>query len=232
MNIRHILSALILSSSILFLQAHNPALEKEKRIYEVKSFHSIELNGSYEVILTQAKDREVMVEASDQVHDILEVKVKKGVLTFRMDTKNAILKKTKVYISNPDFNEIHIRGAANVWSTTGIKGESLGILASGTGDVDLDVNVSHLETVIKGAGNVKLRGKADQSTMNIDGAGGIRAFSLKVDDLEVELNGAGSAQVHANKELDVEIRGLGKVTYEGNPKIHRDIAGLGRLKRR
>ena len=68
--------------------------------------------------------------------------------------------------------------------------------------------------------------------MNIDGAGGIKAFDLEVDELDVELNGAGTAQVYAENDLDVEIRGIGKVTYEGDPKLHKNISGLGRLKRR
>lgn len=231
MKLAHIISALILSVSFLFIQAH-PHHDKDKRVYEVEDFHSLELNGSYEVILTQSNERKVMIEASEVVHDAIRVDVRNGVLIFKMDTKNAILKKTKIYISNPDFEEIHIKGAGNLWSTTGIKGEDLDILASGTADVDLDVNVENLDATIHGAGNIKLRGNAYTSSMNIDGAGGIRAFSLNVDDLELELNGAGSAQVHANDELDVEIRGVGKVVYEGDPNLHKDIAGLGRLKRR
>lgn len=232
MKVPHTISALILSFSLIFLQADPVNYPKEKRVYKVKDFHSLEFNGSYEVILTQSNTSEVMIEADDTVHDIIEVKVRNGTLIFRMDTKNAILKKTKVYINNPEFEEIHIKGAGNIWSTTGIKGHSLDLLASGTADVDLDVNVSDLEATIHGAGHIKLRGQAETSSMNIDGAGGIKAFSLQVDELDVELNGAGSAQVHANEELDVEIRGIGKVTYEGDPHLRKDISGLGRLKRR
>jgi len=232
MKFSHILSAVLLSILSISLSARPILDEKDKREYKVKDFHSIELNGSYEVILTQADKSEVMIEASDKVHDALEVKVKRGVLIFSMDTKNAILKKTKIYISNPDFEGIHIRGAANVWSTTGVKSKDLHILTSGAGEVDLDVNVENLDAEIHGAGNIKLRGQAESSYMNIDGAGGIKAFDLEVEELDVELNGAGSAQVYAENDLDVEIRGIGKVTYEGDPKLHKNISGLGRLKRR
>ena len=231
MKFSHILSAVILSILSVSLFAR-PVDEKDKREYKVKDFHSIELNGSYEVILTQGEKSKVLIEASDKVHDAIEVKVKRGVLIFSMDTKNAILKKTKIYISNPDFEAIHIRGAANLWSTTGVKSKDLHILTSGAGEVDLDVNVGNLDAEIHGAGNIKLRGHADSSYMNIDGAGGIKAFDLEVDELDVELNGAGTAQVYAENDLDVEIRGIGKVTYEGDPKLHKNISGLGRLKRR
>ncbi|MEM6800193.1 MAG: head GIN domain-containing protein [Bacteroidota bacterium] len=232
MKVSHFLFSFLLTFCIQGLSAKNPSLDKTKRAYKVKDFHSIELNGSYQVVLTQEDFKEVLIEAPEQVHDAIEVKVQRGVLVFRLDTKNAIFKKTKIYISNSEFRSIHIKGAAHVWSKTGVRGEYLDLLTSGAGELDLEVEVDDLVAEIHGAGSIKLRGEAETSKMNIDGAGGIKAFALEVDDLEVELNGAGTAQVYARDDLEVEIRGIGQVTYEGEPDIHKEITGLGRLKRR
>ena len=71
------------------------------------------------------------------------------------------------------------------------------------------------------------RGKVVSQQVTLTGAGRYQAADLQSDDAVIEINGAGTAVVWAEKTLDVGISGMGNVEYYGAPRVSKRISGVG-----
>lgn len=95
---------------------------------------------------------------------------------------------------------------------------------------DLSGTEFYLEA--NGASRVKLAGKVNAMSGEMNGASRLDAEGLATRAMELTINGAGRADVNASEVLKVEISGAGKVTYSGDPKISQEINGAGKVRKR
>lgn len=83
-----------------------------------------------------------------------------------------------------------------------------------------------------GATRVALNGNVNAVSGELNGASRLDAESLVTRAMELEINGAGRADVNVSDALKVEVSGAGKVTYSGNPTVSKAISGAGSVRKR
>jgi len=107
----------------------------------------------------------------------------------------------------------------------------LDIDQSGASNAIVAVNAPIVTADLSGAGLIELSGETKQ--LSIDGAGSsdIKCFDLKAEDVEIDISGAGNAEVFASARLDVEVSGAGDVKYRGSPSVSQRISGAGNVKK-
>jgi hypothetical protein len=105
----------------------------------------------------------------------------------------------------------------------------LNLVTEGEGTIDLKIKTDILKTQIEGSSNILLSGTTIAQTLKIDGAGKIQGKKLLSKTTQVEIRGAGVAEVNATETLDVKIEGFGTVKYYGEPKITQEISGAGEI---
>ncbi len=105
------------------------------------------------------------------------------------------------------------------------------IHAEGANQVELSMDsTGPLELHTEGAGRVRASGKVGPLTVHSEGAGSVDAADLVSPSVDVTIEGAGRARVHATQSLKGRIEGAGSINYAGNPKtVERDIQGIGRI---
>ena len=180
---------------------------------EVPAFKAIETGGAFDVEITCQKPQSVEIEADDNLLPLLETDVSDGVLHVGMKQNYHSQKLISVRIAVPDLNRITISGAGTA-RVTGVKNENF---------------------VINSTGAAKIEAKGETKAVEIrnSGAGLIDAHELRSSKAEVNLSGAGQAEVYASEQLDVTISGVGRVTYSGQPKvINKNISGIGTVSAR
>ena len=180
---------------------------------EVPAFKAIETGGAFDVEITCQKPQSVEIEADDNLLPLLETDVSDGVLHVGMKQNYHSQKLISVRIAVPDLNRITISGAGTA-RVTGVKNENF---------------------VINSTGAAKIEAKGETKAVEIrnSGAGLIDAHELRSSKAEVNLSGAGQAEVYASEQLDVTISGVGRVTYAGQPKvINKNISGIGTVSAR
>lgn len=94
-----------------------------------------------------------------------------------------------------------------------------------------DVYIYSIDTVntdisIAGAASMNLSGKTGLFELELAGAGTIDAKSLVAEKAEVEISGAGTAEVSVIEELFADIDGVGTLTYYGDPVLKNISGGL------
>ncbi len=196
------------------------------------TFASLELDGAYNVVLTQGSTSEVRVETDQNLLGHIKTSVQDGKLVVESDGNLLPSKRITLYITSPNYSSIEANGSADIRSTTPITAPELKLALNGSGSYTLGLNVNHLTSEIEGAGTITLSGTAREHSIEIDGSGNLLTDQLAVDTASIEISGSGDASMNVASRLEAAISGSGRVRYRGPvTDIHTDISGSGSVSR-
>ena len=198
------------------------------------SFSSVDVSGSVKVHVRQDASNSVKIEADQNLMEYIEVYTEGDKLVIK--TKNGYnlspSKDIVAYISAPVYKDIDVSGACDVIGENAITGNSeLSMHTSGSGNIQMEVNIPKLSTEVSGNGNISLKGKVTDFSATVSGSGDIRCFDLETENTRLDLSGSSDAEVNANKSLNVDASGSSQVKYKGNASVSQDISGSGSVKK-
>lgn len=177
---------------------------------DVGTFTSVELNAVGQMNISQGSANSLTITADDNLLKLIKTTVRNGVLVIEFErpavTFNAITR-LQYDITVTKLDTLTVNGAGDI-RVTGLDGQSLKVR-------------------INGASNIDAAGKVVSQQVTLTGAGRYQAADLQSDDAVIEINGAGTAVVWAEKTLDVGISGMGNVEYYGAPRVSKRISGVG-----
>ena len=209
----------------------------QQQTRDVGSFDGVNLGISAKMTIKQGNSSSVVIEASEDVLEHIETKVKNGVLVIKQDSdwkwwKNWNSKNVRIYITNPTFNHVSVSGSGNIRGENTIQGKTMYLGVSGSGKLDLDIKTVDLETKISGSGNIDLTGSARNTELAVSGSGNLNAEDLSSENCEVRISGSGNCRVNVDGSLESRVSGSGNVYYRGNPdKLHNQSSGSGSIKK-
>jgi len=101
----------------------------------------------------------------------------------------------------------------------------------GAADVEIvDFRGETFEYVLHGAGNLTISGTVEDLEIDLHGAGSVDARDLIAQNADVSLPGAGSIDVHVKQNLRAQLTGVGSIDYWGDPEHVRDrVSGIGSI---
>lgn len=208
----------------------NGKVAKEEK--SLVGFSSIELQGVFNVFLSQGNEDKVVVETDENLQPYVVTYIKDDILTVKLKDSSSIknLKQINVYIQCKNLNKISSNGVGRIQTKTPIRGESLELDMNGVGASDLNIQVNQLTVRSEVVGAMKLSGRADHTIIHHQGLGAIDAQNLITQTMNLSTDGIGAAQINVTKELTVDAKGLGAVLYRGHPAItHIHNEGVGKV---
>jgi hypothetical protein len=197
---------------------------------KVSAFHSIALQSSLEVHLSQGADQSVVIEGPSDLVELVTLVVEDGTLSTRTEECIAYKGTFVVHIASPHWSGITVQGSGTVSSVTPLSAERFDLKVQGSGDLRLELDANRVETLIQGSGNIILSGTTGNLETLIQGSGDVVASDLISENVTVKVMGSGNVDVHCNGMLNATILGSGDITYRGSPlKIEQEINGSGSI---
>ncbi|WP_265580414.1 head GIN domain-containing protein [Methanofollis aquaemaris] len=199
---------------------------------DVGAFQSVELNTFATVMVTQGASGPLVIEAEDNIVPLVQTRVSDGVLVVDLDA--ACVRNTRpviVRVTMEEVQRLSVSGSGTVQGENEIVAGRLETAISGSGNLDLGMNVTTLETTISGSGEARLSGTAAEHNAGISGSGALKGFDLTTERTNLVISGSGAAEVLATGALDVQIAGSGAAIYRGDPVVTQEISGSGSLVR-
>lgn len=210
----------------------NGVISTEQR--NVTNFNGVSVSGGMDVIVAPGS-YSVRIEADENLLQYIETEMDGSVLEIgpRKGYNLRPEQDIKIYVSAPYFNEIEVSGSGSVTSQSMIKAENTLVTdISGSGDMKLEVDAPEVDMEITGSGSVALKGATRKLRADINGSGTLKAFELLSEETEVEISGAGDAEVYASKVLGISVSGAGNVSYKGNPpSLNQNVSGAGNVRK-
>lgn len=212
---KNLLRFTFLLSISLWMYCATEAQVKETR--NLSSFNKICANGAMELILKQGNKESINIEASNIDLSNIETEVKGNTLCVGLKKGNYRNLKLKMILTYRQIDEIDINGSIELSNEQILKTSKLVFNLSGSGTVDLKIDVEELKVKSAGAGEIKLDGSATHQHFTLSGASNIEAFKLIGQDTDITINGAGNVNAYAKNKITATINGIGNIQYKGNP---------------
>ena len=205
-----------------------------KQDRSVEPFSEIDIGGVLNVYLEQGDTESLVVEADENLLDLIETENRGNTLIVRLK-KGVELKKAEqkdVYITLRTLNRLEIGGVVHVESTTPLETDNLDLEIGGVSQTDLEVRCDQLTVRAEMVGALTLSGEVREARIKNGGVGSLKAFDLKVDKLTITNSGVGSAEVQAQDEISITSSGVGSVRYKGDPIVKElTTSGIGKVKK-
>lgn len=175
----------------------------------VNEFKAINSQGNFDIVYRRGP-YDLEIKGDDNLIPLLSTQVVGNELKLSMDKPYSTEHPLVVSISAPRIESFKIDGGSDV-KIQGIKNERLTLELRGAVDVVAEGTVSRLR-------------------LRIQGTGDFTAKTLIADYVDVDMLGAGDAEITARKELSVKLVGMGDIIYYGRPAVvHKSVLGMGDL---
>lgn len=217
---KHILATLTIVLLTTSLQAQkwdkdSKALKEDRTI---KSFTKVSLSGGIDLTISQGNSKTISVEASENAIDYLVTEVKNGELKIYFDKNVRRVKKANVFITVNNLEKISASGGSDIESKGKLKFDRLAIHSSGGSDIELELEVEHLDCHTSGGSDVDLDGFAETLELHASGGSDFNGFNFKTRDAKVSASGGSDSNVYASESIEVSASGSSDVNFKGDPK--------------
>jgi Putative auto-transporter adhesin, head GIN domain len=175
---------------------------------DVADFHSIEMSGSLDVVITRGDTCKCVVKADDNIVPLIRTEVKNDQLQMNIKKSCSTQKTMTASLEMPYLESAVLSGSGDL-QIREVLGDSVSLAINGSGDVTATGEVRHLAAQINGSGDLDL--------------GKLQAVSA-----EISINGSGDADVWVLESLAAKVNGSGNITYSGNPpEVEKTVRGSG-----
>ncbi len=191
-------------------------------------FSSIDVSGSIDVYVRQDSSSSIRVEADENLQqyietiddgDVLRIKTAEG---YNLRSSRQI----KVYVSSATFKRFEASGACDIFSEGKITSSSdIDLELSGSCDATMDINAPKISADISGACTIKLKGGTKDFKLQGSGSTDIKCYDLLAENVDLDISGAGDAQVYASVKLSGSISGAADVHYKGSAQADIHTSG-------
>lgn len=233
MSIKSLLTLFIISVVIIgcdtSLISVNPSDTISTKEFPVSAYSGLNVSSAFEVNV-EFSDREesIIIETNDNIHQYVNVSNEDNTLYIGLDNilfvrGNATL---KAYIKTKSISDYSASGASHIQVQDTIEAENVTVDLSGASYFHAEFATEEINADLSGASNIDASGSVVDYFVSASGASEIRDYSLSADFLEVELSGASTMYVSANKEIIVDASGASTLYYKGEASIvSQDLSG-------
>jgi hypothetical protein len=187
----------------------------ERNISE--EFTAIKTSRGLDVFLTQGDDTILIVEADENLHDIIKTEVENGTLIITASENIGRADSKKVRLTFKNISKIKTTSGSDVYSTNTLNIDDLEISSTSGSDVDLSVNTENLICKSTSGSQISLRGKTNSLNAKATSGSNIKAEDLIASSSHVSATSGAGITVNSNKELYAKASSGGDITYYGNP---------------
>lgn len=196
---------------------------------ELDTFHSVNINGMFEVLIKQGDSYKLEIETDSNLIRTISGKVENQEL--KVSQSKIILKseKLKLIITSPYVDNLEIQGAVEIKSDSLLSWPRTNLNVTGAANVSLSIDGQEFIAYISGGSKIKLNGNVQHFELTLTGAGQINAEDFNVKTCNVNISGIGKANLNTSDSLHVAISGAGKVTSRGGAFLSQSITGAGKV---
>lgn len=206
-------------------------MEKEQRV--VAPYTKIEQEGYANIVFDcKVPKGEIQVEGTPRLIEMLETKVKNGVLVIKTKENKKINKdKLSIRLCGDSLESLKIDGVGAAITQDGEVLSLRELIVGGVANVDVENKSQELFISMEGVSKIKLRGQCQSAKVRLQGLGKIDMKDMTCQRAKAMVDGLGKIDIYVKENFCGGVDGLGKITVYGNPK-EKDVStdGMGKIK--
>lgn len=183
-----------------------------------ETFTKVEVSNAIDIVIEQAADVKVEVEADENLLKHITTVVENGILKIDTDENIDSAEQRTVRISMPTITGIESTNAATIKSKNTLKGTNLIVKSDNASEIEVTAEYDEISCESNNAGSIDIAGKALKLSTASSNASEIDASALLANEVDAQSTSASSSDVHPLVKLTAKASSGSSIDYEGNPK--------------
>jgi hypothetical protein len=182
------------------------------------NFNEIRISRGLDVYLTQGNNVSLLVEADENLHDIIITEVENGVLRITTDDNIAFSKSKKVMLTFKEISKIKATSGSDVFSTNTIVTDNLELTTTSGSAMEIDINVQVADCKSTSGSDLRVSGTTNKLYAEATSGSNIKAAQLKAKISEARATSGADITLNTSEELYAKATSGGDIKYYGNPQ--------------
>lgn len=181
-------------------------------------FNSIKVSAGMNVYLTQSDSQSVVVEADENLHELISTRIEDGVLKITSEGNIRSSKALKVMVQFDNVDQISAHSGSDVYATNTITADYLKLSTDSGADMEVDVITTSLHCSTSSGSDLVVTGKTEDLKAEASSGSDLQASSLMASTCSASASSGADISVNSSKKLIVKANSGGDVNYFGNPE--------------
>tara|TARA_R110002049_G_scaffold14471_1_gene61080 strand:+ start:2247 stop:2972 length:726 start_codon:yes stop_codon:yes gene_type:complete len=204
----------------------NGIVDEESRTV-TSDFTAVSVSEGLDVYVTQGSDFEIVVEADENIIDLIGTDIKNG--TLRIHAIENIGRATKkVYVTLPVIIALETSSGAALFTKNAIDAENIELSASSGSNLQIgELKAENVSTDSSSGAHIKLAGEAEILNSNASSGSGIKAENLRTAKCNASASSGAGITVNVSESLIAKASSGGDIRYTGNAKVEHEKSSSG-----
>ncbi|MCH9660685.1 MAG: DUF2807 domain-containing protein [Bacteroidetes bacterium] len=184
------------------------------------NFSEVKGSAGIDVFLTEGDENKIVVEADENLLELIETEISNGKLHIGVVSGNNIgrAKAKKVHVTYAStLTAVSASSGADVIGNSVIKSEFLSLDSSSGADLEVEVIAKELIADVSSGADIKITGRAEHLVADASSGSDLKAKDLKVKTCRAEASSGADIVVNVRDEIDGSASSGGDIRYYGNP---------------
>ncbi len=192
------------------------------------TFKSVEVSNAIDLVIEQADNTAISVEADDNLQKHITTKVENGVLIVWCDYNSFLnIGSKKVIVKMPIIEELSASSAATISNSNTLKSENISIRTSSAAMINIKLKSDNIHCKSSSGSSITLEGLALNLEAISSSGSSINADSLLVNDVTTKSSSGSTISVHPIVSLNAKASSGSNISYENQPKTIRKLVHSG-----
>jgi len=183
-----------------------------------EDFTAIRTSTGLDVNITQENQNTVIVEADENLQNLIVTEVENGVLKIYSEKNIWSAKSKKVHVSIKTLNSLKASSGSDVRTVKKIQSEEISIGASSGASVRMTVVANSIATNTSSGATIRVSGSADNHAAKASSGSSIKAYDLISKNVIVNVSSGANIDIHASEKIEARASSGGDIDYKGTPK--------------
>ncbi|RMA64751.1 head GIN domain-containing protein [Ulvibacter antarcticus] len=196
-------------------QGNGNVITEDRHISE--DFDQVKGSAGLDVYLTEGNENKVVVEADENLMELIETTVSNGKLKIGTKSNIGRAKAKKIHVTYTKLKSIEASSGADVIVNSVLKSESLTLDASSGSDVEVEIFAKEAYVETSSGAEIKVTGKTSTLKAKASSGSEIDAKELETIDCIADASSGGDITVTVKDNLEAEASSGGSIDYYGDP---------------
>ncbi len=194
----------------------NGNVTKEERTVN-QEFDKVRGSSGIDVYLTEGSENKIVVEADENLLEIIETNISNGKLTIKANKNIGRSKAKKVHVTYKSLSSIEASSGADVIGKSVVKSETLTLESSSGADLEVEVFAKELYADTSSGADIQVSGKASNIYANASSGSEVNAKNLTTLTCNAKASSGADIVVTVKDRINAKASSGGDVRYYGDP---------------
>lgn len=183
-----------------------------------QDFKRIEVSNGIKVIVTQADNKSISVEADDNLQQHIITKIENGVLKIEADESYNATETPIVNVKLPVINGLKTDSGSQITSTGVLISENMDVKAESGSEINIEVEADAIKIESESGSSIEASGKALKLETSSSSGSTIDAKNLMTNEIKANSESGSSSSIYPIVKLEAKASSGSSISYHKVPK--------------